>query len=111
MWHNFQLTDIEPGRYVFELTVTDDQGESDRDTVSIQVKPDPLEMKLLEMTLNVPISTFTKSQLDSLVQKITLLLKDDMTINVTDIRGEVDTGNTLIIYFLSEKVILESSIF
>lgn len=89
----------------------DDQGESDRDTVSIQVKPDPLEMKLLEMTLNVPISTFTKSQLDSLVQKITLLLKDDMTINVTDIRGEVDTGNTLIIYFLSEKVILESSIF
>lgn len=68
-------------------------------------------MKLLEMTLNVPISTFTKSQLDSLVQKITLLLKDDMAINVTDIRGEVDTGNTLIIYFLSEKVILESSIF
>ncbi|XP_045451148.1 dyslexia-associated protein KIAA0319 [Melitaea cinxia] len=97
------LTDIEPGRYVFELTVTDDQGESDRDTVSIQVKPDPLEMKLLEMSLNVPISTFTKSQLDSLVQKISLLLKDDMTINVTDIRGEVDTGNTLIIYFLSEK--------
>lgn len=89
--------------------MTDDQGESDRDTVSIQVKPDPLEMKLLEMTLNVPISTFTKSQLDSLVQKITLLLKDDMTINVTDIRGEVDTGNTLIIYFLSEKVILEST--
>lgn len=89
--------------------MTDDQGESDRDTVSIQVKPDPLEMKLLEMTLNVPISTFTKSQLDSLVQKISLLLKDDMTVNVTDIRGEVDTGNTLIIYFLSEKVILEST--
>ncbi|XP_047535299.1 dyslexia-associated protein KIAA0319 isoform X1 [Vanessa atalanta] len=97
------LTDIEPGRYVFELTVTDDQGESDRDTVSVQVKADPLEMKLLEMTLNVPISTFTKSQLDSLVQKMNLLIKDDVTVNVTEIRGEVDTGNTLIIYFLSEK--------
>ncbi|XP_050347693.1 dyslexia-associated protein KIAA0319 isoform X2 [Nymphalis io] len=99
------LTNIEPGRYVFELTVTDDQGESDRDTVSVQVKSDPLEMKLLEMTLNVPISTFTKSQLDSLVQKINLLIKDDVTVNVTEIRSEVDTGNTLIIYFLSEKLL------
>lgn len=100
-----QLTNIEAGRYVFELTVTDDQGESDRDTVSVQVKPDPLEMKLLEMTLNIPISTFTKSQLDSFIQKMTLLLKDGITVNVTEIRGEVDTGNTLIVFFLSEKVI------
>ncbi|XP_045774500.1 dyslexia-associated protein KIAA0319 [Maniola jurtina] len=97
------LTNIEAGRYVFELTVTDDQGESNRDTVSVQVKPDPLEMKLLEMTLNIPIATFTKSQLDSLVQKITLLLKDGMSVNVTEIKGEVDTGNSLIIFFLSEK--------
>ncbi|XP_072944852.1 dyslexia-associated protein KIAA0319 [Epargyreus clarus] len=97
------LTNIEVGRYVFELTVTDDQGESDRDTVSVQVKPDPLEMNMLEMTLNVPISSFTKSQLDSLVQKMTLLLKDDLKVNVTEIRGEVDSGNTIIIFFLSEK--------
>ncbi|CAG9564693.1 unnamed protein product [Danaus chrysippus] len=97
------LTNIEVGRYVFELTVTDDQGESDRDTVSVQVKADPLEMKLLEMTLNIPISSFTKSQLDSLVQKMNLLLKDGMSVNVTEIRGEVDSGNTLIIYFLTEK--------
>ena len=86
--------------------MTDDQGESDRDTVSVQVKPDPLDMKLLEMTLNIPVSTFTKSQLDSFVQKMTLLLKDGITVNVTEIRGEVDTGNTLIVFFLSEKVIL-----
>lgn len=100
----FKLTNIEAGRYVFELTVTDDQGESARDTVSVQVKPDPLDMKLLEMTLNIPISTFTKSQLDSFVQKMTLLLKDGITVNVTEIHGEVDTGNTLIVFFLSEKV-------
>ncbi|XP_068617646.1 dyslexia-associated protein KIAA0319 [Battus philenor] len=97
------LTNIESGRYVFELTVTDDQGESDRDTVSVQVKPDPLEMNLLEMTLHTPISTFTKSQLDALVQKMTLLLKEDIKVNVTEIRGEVDSGNTQIIFFLSEK--------
>ncbi|XP_013179689.1 PREDICTED: dyslexia-associated protein KIAA0319-like protein [Papilio xuthus] len=98
-----QLTNIESGRYVFELTVTDDQGESDRDAVSVQVKPDPLEMNLLEMTLHTPVSAFTKSQLDGLVQKITLLLKDDIKVNVTEIRGEVDSGNTQIIFFLSEK--------
>ncbi|KAG7312210.1 hypothetical protein JYU34_001679 [Plutella xylostella] len=97
------LTNIEPGRYVFELTVTDDQGESDRDTVSVQIKPDPLEMHLLEMTLNVPVSTFTQSQLDSLVQKMALLLKEDVKVNVTEVRGEIDTGNTQLIFFLSEE--------
>ncbi|VVD01179.1 unnamed protein product [Leptidea sinapis] len=68
------------------LTVMDDQGESDRDTVSVQVKPDPLEANLLEMTINTPISAFTKNQLDSMVQKMTLLLKDDVLVNVTEIR-------------------------
>lgn len=99
-----QLTNIEAGRYVFELTVTDDQGESARDTVSVQVKPDPLETRLLEMSLNTPVAAFTKGQLDSLLQKMTLLLRDGVAVNVTDIRGEADSGNTIIIYFLSEKV-------
>ena len=34
-----QLTNVIPGRYEFRLRVTDDQGESDEDTVSIIVKP------------------------------------------------------------------------
>ncbi|XP_053610675.1 dyslexia-associated protein KIAA0319 [Plodia interpunctella] len=96
------LTNIEAGRYVFELTVTDDQGESGRDTVSVQVKPDPLDMNLLELTLNTPVATFTQGQLDSLVQKMTLLLKDDVKVNVTAVRGEIDSGNTQIIFFLSK---------
>ncbi|KOB72590.1 Uncharacterized protein OBRU01_12020 [Operophtera brumata] len=52
------LTNIEAGRYVFELTVSDDQGETDRDTVSVQ--------------------------LDSLVQKMSLLLKGGTQVNVTE---------------------------
>ncbi|CAB3253365.1 unnamed protein product [Arctia plantaginis] len=97
------LTNIEVGRYVFELTVIDDQGESDRDTVSVQIKPDPLEMNLLELTLNMPVTTFTQGQLDSLVQKITLLLKEDIRMNVTEVRGQLDTGNTQLVFFLSEQ--------
>ena len=99
-----QLTNIEAGRYVYELTVTDDQGESDKDTVSVQVKPDPLEMNLMELTLNIPISTFTQSQLDSLVQKMALLLKDDIRVNVTEVHGQIDSGNTQLIFYLSEQV-------
>lgn len=89
---------------MFELTVTDDQGETDRDTVSVQVKPDPLEMNLLEMTLNIPVSTFTQGQLDSLLQKMSLLLKGGIKINVTEIRGQEESGNTQLIFFLSERV-------
>lgn len=89
---------------MFELTVTDDQGASDRDTVSVQVKPDPIEMNLLELTLNIPIWVFSQSQLDSLVQKMTLLLKGDVKVNVTEVRGEIDSRNTQIIFFLSEDV-------
>ncbi|XP_026321245.1 dyslexia-associated protein KIAA0319 [Hyposmocoma kahamanoa] len=96
------LTNIEQGRYVFELTVTDDQGATDRDTVSVQVKSDPLEMKLLELTLNTPIWVFSQSQLDSLVQKMTLLLKGNVNVNVTEVRGEIDSRNTQIIFFLTE---------
>lgn len=97
------VTNIEAGRYVFELSVTDDQGESDRDTVSVQVKQDPLEMNLMELTLYIQVSTFTQGQLDSLVQKMTLLLKDDIKVNVTEVHGEIDSGNTQIIFFLSEE--------
>uniref|UniRef100_A0A2A4JWH0 Uncharacterized protein n=1 Tax=Heliothis virescens TaxID=7102 RepID=A0A2A4JWH0_HELVI len=63
----------------------------------------PLEMNLMELTLNVPISTFTQSQLDSLVQKMTLLLKDDIRVNVTEVHGQIDSGNTQLIFFLSEQ--------
>lgn len=61
-------------------------------------------MNLLEMTLFIPISTFTQGQLDSLVQKMTLLLKDDVKVNVTRVKGQVDTGNTQLIFFLSKEV-------
>jgi hypothetical protein len=33
-----QLTDVVPGRYVFSLCVTDEQGATDEDTISIIVK-------------------------------------------------------------------------
>lgn len=35
----YQVTNIVEGRYVFRLKVTDDQGASSEDTVSVNVKP------------------------------------------------------------------------
>lgn len=42
-----QLTDIVPGRYVFRLKVTDDQGLSSEDTVSVIVKPGKYLLEML----------------------------------------------------------------
>lgn len=41
----FQLTDVVAGRYVFRLKVTDDQGLSSEDTVSVIVKPGQYDSK------------------------------------------------------------------
>lgn len=44
------VTDIVPGRYVFKLKVTDDQGLNSEDTVSVIVKPGNF---LIEKTLEL----------------------------------------------------------
>lgn len=36
------MTDVAPGRYVFKLKVTDDQGLTSEDSVSVIVKPGKL---------------------------------------------------------------------
>lgn len=43
----FQVTNIVEGRYVFRLKVTDDQGASSEDTVSVNVKPGIINLWLL----------------------------------------------------------------
>jgi len=42
-----QLTDIVPGRYVFRLKVTDDQGLNSEDTVSVIVKSGKYLLEIL----------------------------------------------------------------
>ncbi|PSN49545.1 hypothetical protein C0J52_04994 [Blattella germanica] len=97
------LTDVVPGRYVFRLIVTDDQGLSDEDTVSVIVKNDPHLFHLVELTLNIEGRMLTKQQESSLEMKLSLLLHEEAVINVRDLRMEDRTGRAVIVFYVEQK--------
>lgn len=88
------------GRYVFKLTVSDDQGLTGTDTVSINVHADPMLMYLVEMTLPMGISVITKSELDSTVQKLQLLLGDDNKIQIRELKYDLHTEAAVLVFYV-----------
>lgn len=92
-----------PGRYVFKLTVHDGQGLSSSDTVSIIVHPDPLIMNLIELSLTIEANVLTQSELESLQQKVLLLLGENVKLNVRELRVEQKTGHVVIIFYAQRK--------
>lgn len=58
------VTDLVAGRYVFRLTVTDEQGLSSSDTVSVIVRPDPLLLNLVEVTLLTEATDLTENEVN-----------------------------------------------
>jgi len=49
MYSFFQLTNLVQGRYVFTLTVSDDQGLTSSDTVSVNVRRDMVSGTVAEL--------------------------------------------------------------
>ncbi|XP_060659533.1 dyslexia-associated protein KIAA0319-like protein [Drosophila nasuta] len=94
------LTNVVQGRYVFKLTVSDDQGLTGTDTVSINVHPDPMLHYLVEMTLPMGISVITKSELDSTVQKLQLLLGDDNKIQIRELKYDLHTEAAVLVFYV-----------
>ncbi|XP_053957907.1 dyslexia-associated protein KIAA0319-like protein [Anastrepha ludens] len=92
------LTNLVHGRYVFKLTVYDEQGLSSSDVVSIIVHPDPLLMNLVQLTLPMGPSVLTQSELNSIVQKIGLLL-GDMKIFVRALKCDGRRADSTILVF------------
>ncbi|XP_008555762.1 dyslexia-associated protein KIAA0319-like protein [Microplitis demolitor] len=97
------VTDVVPGRYVFKLKVTDDQGLSSEDTVSVIVKSDPQLLHLVELTLNIGAHLLTESQKNSLVVKLQMLLRDEASIVVRDLKPEPHTGRACLIFYVERK--------
>ncbi|XP_070161283.1 dyslexia-associated protein KIAA0319 [Polyergus mexicanus] len=97
------LTDVVPGRYVFRLKVTDDQGLNSEDTVSVIVKSDPQLLHLVELTLNIGASMLTVSQKNSLVVKLQMLLRDEASIVVRNLRTEPHTGKAVLVFYVEKK--------
>ncbi|XP_034230369.1 dyslexia-associated protein KIAA0319-like protein [Thrips palmi] len=97
------LTDVVPGRYVFRLKVSDEQGSSSEDTVSVIVKSDPLRFQLVELTLNIVGEQLTKSQEDSLRLKLSLLLKDNPVVRIRELREEHYSGRAQMVFYVEDK--------
>lgn len=74
---DLQLVNLIPGRYVFKLTVTDDQLATGVDTVRVIIHPDPNLLNLLELTMSIEYVSLTQSELDVVLQKIALFLDDN----------------------------------
>ncbi|XP_055539334.1 dyslexia-associated protein KIAA0319-like protein [Wyeomyia smithii] len=104
------LTNIVPGRYVFKLTVTDGQGLSGTDTVSVIVHPDPLVMNLVELTLTMEAIVLTQSELDSLQQKLVLLIGDNTAqLHIRELKIEHRTGQVVIVFYVEKNEGKENS--
>lgn len=95
-----QLSNVVQGRYVFKLTVSDDQGLTGTDSVSINVHADPMLMNLVQITLPMGLSVVTKSELDSTVQKLQLLLGDDNKIQIRELKQDLHTEAAVLEFFV-----------
>lgn len=104
------ITNIVAGRYIFKLTVTDGQGLSHSDTVSIIVHPDPLLLNLVEITFRVGVSALTDAEIQSLQQKLVLLLGNNMKLIVRDLRQEQKTGEAILIFYVEQVVSVGKSL-
>jgi len=98
----FQLTNLVQGRYVFTLTVSDDQGLTSSDTVSVNVRRDPKLLNLVQMTLPMGISVLAQSELDSVVQKLQLLLGDENKIQVRELKYDLHTDATVLVFYVND---------
>uniref|UniRef100_A0A6B2EFS6 Putative serine-type protease inhibitor n=1 Tax=Phlebotomus kandelakii TaxID=1109342 RepID=A0A6B2EFS6_9DIPT len=94
------VTDLVAGRYVFRLTVTDDQGLSSSDTVSVIIRPDPLLLNLVEVTLVTEATVLTESELTTIRQKLELLLGDNRRLHVRELKKEQKTSQAIMIFFV-----------
>ncbi|XP_030385510.1 dyslexia-associated protein KIAA0319 [Scaptodrosophila lebanonensis] len=94
------LTNLAHGRYVFKLTVSDEQGLTSSDTVSINVHPDPMLMHLVQMTLPMGITILSQSELDSIVQKLQLLLGDDNKIQIRELKYDLHTEAAVLVFYV-----------
>lgn len=61
-------------------------------------------LNLVEITLSVGVSVLTQSELESLEQKLLLLLGDNTQIRVRELKTEYKTGEAVLVFYVEKTV-------
>ncbi|KRT81386.1 hypothetical protein AMK59_5285, partial [Oryctes borbonicus] len=93
------LTDVTFGKYVFNLTVFDEQGLSDTDTVTVTVKPNPKLYYLIDMVVDTDVQHLTEAQYSTLQGKLALLVQDGTKLQVQYMKVQVGTNKPIITFY------------
>nr|XP_013796599.1 PREDICTED: dyslexia-associated protein KIAA0319 homolog isoform X2 [Apteryx mantelli mantelli] len=94
-----QLTNLVEGIYTFHLKVTDAKGDSDIDTATVEVWPDPKKNGLVELILQVGVGQLSEQQKDTLVRQLAVLLNVlDSDIKVQKIQAYSDISTAVVFY-------------
>lgn len=70
-----RLTNLVKGRYMFDLTVTDNKGLTGVDSVTVMVKENPKKLGLVELYLHINIESFSQESKRQLIRKISVILE------------------------------------
>ncbi|NXM61899.1 K0319 protein, partial [Illadopsis cleaveri] len=94
-----QLTNLVEGTYIFHLKVTDAKGDSDVDSATVEVRPDPKRSGLVELILQVGVGQLSEQQKDTLVRQLAVLLNVlDSDIKVQKIQAYSDISTAVVFY-------------
>ncbi|NXF77658.1 K0319 protein, partial [Sclerurus mexicanus] len=94
-----QLTNLVEGTYTFYLKVTDAKGDSDIDSATVEVRPDPRRSGLVELILQVGVGQLSEQQKDTLVRQLAVLLNVlDSDIKVQKIQAYSDKSTAVVFY-------------
>ncbi|XP_075561434.1 dyslexia-associated protein KIAA0319 homolog isoform X1 [Pelecanus crispus] len=94
-----QLTNLVEGTYTFHLKVTDAKGDSDIDSATVEVRPDPRRSGLVELILQVGVGQLSEQQKDTLVRQLAVLLNVlDSDIKVQKIQAYSDISTAVVFY-------------
>ncbi|XP_043247058.1 dyslexia-associated protein KIAA0319-like protein isoform X2 [Amphibalanus amphitrite] len=108
---SLQLVDMVAGLYRFHLTVTDEQGATARDTVSVVIQEDPYIDSQIRVELDVPFGQWTQAQQEALVRKVALLVPSSGDVQVRLLRwsAEPRTGHLLVELTASETTLSDGA--
>lgn len=98
------LTDLVKGRYIFDLTVTDNKGLIGTDSVTIEVLENPSSLGLVELHIFLDIDNFSEENKKQLIRKISVILEVGKEfVIVEEIAGATYGKGVMILFYVKDS--------